>query len=92
PDPLPDGFPVSAELLLARIEQAICDTLSQVFASERPHPVRFVRRDTSLRQLDPFDKRTDLLQLTLDVEEEDAEPWSLSLAFPQGTLAEVLTT
>ncbi|MCJ2183246.1 FliM/FliN family flagellar motor switch protein [Novosphingobium sp. 1949] len=92
PDPLPDTFPVSAELLLARIEQAICDTLSQVFASERPHPVRFVRRDTSLRQLDPFDKRTDLLQLTLDIEDADAEPWSLALAFPQATLADVLTT
>jgi len=90
PDPLPDAFPLSAELLLGRIEDAIAEALTAVFGGEAQHKVRPMRRDTSLRQLDPFDKRAELLQLSLDVEEPGADPWSLSLAFPQPTLAEVL--
>lgn len=90
PEPLPDAFPLSAELLLGRIEGAIAEALSAVFGGEVQHKVRPMRRDTSLRQLDPFDKRAELLQLSLDVEEPGADPWSLSLAFPQPTLAEVL--
>lgn len=90
PDPLPDRFPVSAELLLARIEGAIAATLSQLFSHETATLVRPLRRDTSLRQLDPFDMRADLLQLSLDIEEAGAEPWTLSLAFPVTTLGPLL--
>lgn len=89
PDPLPDAFPLSAELLLARIEEAIAGALTTVFGGDE-HKVRPLRRDTSLRQLNPFDKRAELLQISLEVEEPGAEPWSLSLAFPQPTLAAVL--
>lgn len=85
PDPLPEAFPLSAELLLARVEEAIAGGLSAAFGPE--NKVRPVRRDTSLRQLDPFDKRAELLQLSLEVEEPGVEPWSLSIAFPQPTLA-----
>lgn len=88
PDPLPETFPLSAELLLARIEDAIAGALSAAFGADRK--VRALRRDTSLRQLDPFDKRTELLMLSIEVEEPGLEPWSLSLAFPQATLAEVV--
>ncbi len=96
PDPLPETFPVSAELLLARIEGAIATTLTQLLPhlqlpqGDVPQTVRTLRRDTSLRQLDPFDKRADLLQLGLEVEEEGVEPWSLSLAFPIATLATLM--
>lgn len=91
PDPLPDTFPLSAELLLTRIEEAIASALTIVFGAE-DHKVRPLRRDTSLRQLNPFDKRADLLQLSLEVEEPGVEPWSLSLAFPQPTLAAIMAT
>ena len=91
PDPLPEAFPLSAELLLGRVEEAIAGALTAVFGGER-NKVRAMRRDTSLRQLDPFDKRAELLQLSLEVEEPGVEPWSLSLAFPLETLAEVLVS
>lgn len=90
PDPLPETFPVSAELLLSRIEGAIAGTLGELFSTDTPNPVRTLRRDTSLRQLDPFDKRADLLQLSLEVEDAGSEPWSLSLSFPIASLAQVL--
>lgn len=85
PDPIPDTLPLSAELLLVRLEETIGAGLTAVFGGE--NKVRTLRRDTSLRQLDPFEKRQDLLQLTFDVEEPGFEPWSFSLAFPQPTLA-----
>ncbi|KHK93727.1 flagellar motor switch protein FliM [Novosphingobium malaysiense] len=87
PDPLPETFPLSAELLLTRLEQAIAGALTTVFGGEQDHTVRPLRRDTSLRYLNPFDKREDLLQLSLEVEEPGFDPWSFSIAFPQATLA-----
>ncbi|MCJ2178262.1 FliM/FliN family flagellar motor switch protein [Novosphingobium album (ex Hu et al. 2023)] len=91
PDEIPDSFPLSAELLLARIEQALAEALTMTFGGEEDHKVRPMRRDTSLRYLNPFDRREDLLQLSLEVEEPGVEPWSFSLAFPQQTLAAVST-
>ena len=92
PDPLPDSFPLSAELLLARLEEALAEALTAVFGGVEEHKVRSLRRDTSLRYLNPFDKREELLQLSLEVEEPGVEPWSFSIAFPQSTLATVTAT
>ena len=91
PDPLPDAFPLSAELLIARIEQTVAEALSAAFGGGAEHAVRAFRRDTSLRHLAPFERGEDLLQLSLEVEEDGFDPWSLSLAFPQATLAGVIT-
>ena len=90
PEPLPETFPLSAELLLARLEHAIAEALTAVFGGGDEHKVRAMRRDTSLRYLNPFDKREDLLQVSLEVEEPGIEPWSFSIAFPQPTLAAVM--
>lgn len=98
PDPLPDGFPLSAELLLARIEGCVADALTSALAgagAPRPdhaddHRVRPLRRDTSLRQLDPFPASADLLTLSLEIEEPGIVPWSLTLALPTETLEAAL--
>lgn len=90
PHPLPDSFPLSAELLIGRIEATVADALSVAFGGNAEHTVRPVRRETSLRQLAPFDRNEDLLQLSLEIEEAGCTPWSLSLAFPQATLAALI--
>lgn len=105
PDPLPEAFPLSAELLLSRIEGALAEALAGALAgaqgptgeanTDERLAVRSQRRDTSLRQLDPFARHTELLRIVIDIEEPDSagdtsEPWSLALAFPLATLAEVL--
>lgn len=87
PDPLPDAFPLSAELLIGRIEDGIASALGAAFGGGEMHRVRAMRRDTSLRQLNPFARGETLLQVSLEVEEPGAEPWSLALAFPLPTLA-----
>ncbi len=91
PHPVPESFPLSAELLITRIEATVAEALSLAFGGGTRHAVRPLRRETSLRQLAPFDRHEDLLQLTLDIEEAGCEPWSLSLAFPQATLGSLIT-
>lgn len=90
PKPLPDAFPLSAELLVGKLEEALAAALSAALGAA--HPVEPRRRETSLRQLAPFAEDEPLLQLTLEVVEAGggAEPWSLALAFPQATLAAAL--
>ncbi|WP_404482534.1 FliM/FliN family flagellar motor switch protein [Novosphingobium sp. BL-52-GroH] len=90
PEPLPSAFPLSAELLLARIEEAIATALSAGLGGDAAHMVRPLRRDTSLGQLAPFAPAEPLLQIVLEVEEPGAQPWSLALAFPLSTLAAAL--
>lgn len=90
PDPLPGAFPLSAELLLARIEDAIAVALSAGLGGDETHLVRPLRRDTDLAHLAPFAPSEPLLQIVLEVEETQAQPWSLALAFPLSTLAAAL--
>lgn len=89
PDPLPDAFPLSAELLLGRIEATLAEALATALGGEQPLQVVPRRRETSLRQLDPFAMNAELLQLAIEVEEEGSAPWSLTIAFPIATLAAV---
>jgi flagellar motor switch protein FliM len=89
-EPLPAAFPLSAELLLARIEEAIAAALSQGLGGDETHRVVPLRRDTSLAHLAPFAPAEPLLRIVLEVEEAEAQPWSLALAFPHATLAAAL--
>lgn len=88
PEPLPESFPLSAELLLTHLENGLAEALGAAFANgggeQFMHPLR---RDTSLRQLDPFPADTELLALALAIEEPGLPPWSLRLAVPVTTLA-----
>ena len=94
PDPLPESFPLSAELLLAHIETCVAEALSFALDGQggEEHRVRPLRRDVSLRQLDPFPAHADLLTLSLDIEEPGLSAWSLTLALPTTTLAAATTT
>ena len=91
PEPMPEAFPLSATLLLDQIESCLADALGAALDAQGTYLARPVRRDTSLRQLDPFRRDEDLLMLSLDVEEPGFAPWSLQLAFPVTTLAAATT-
>lgn len=89
PDPIPEAFPLSALLLVDQIETCLGQALGAALEGPTPYLARSLRRDTSLRQLDPFPRGEDLLMLTLEVEETGFAPWSLRLSFPVATLAAV---
>lgn len=90
PDPLPRAFPLSAQLLLTRMEETIAAALSAGMGGDEVHRVQPLRRDTELAQLAPFALTEPLLRIALEVEEPGMEAWSLTLAFPLGTLASAL--
>lgn len=86
PDPLPDTFPLSSELMIGRIEALVITRLAAALEC-REGDVTMARRDGSLIQLAPFADGTPLVIADLVVEEDGRDPWALSLAFPQATLS-----
>jgi flagellar motor switch protein FliM len=86
PSSLPKEFPLSADLMIGRIEQllATCLALSLGGASS---PVRSIRRDASLAQLQAMPDATPVASLMLNVVEQGRMPWAITFAFPLDTLA-----
>lgn len=86
PNPLPSAFPMSAELLIQRLEQTIAAALQEALGGGALS-VLPMQRDTSFVQIAPFAPGETVFDLSVSVEEPGCEPWTLSLAFPQATLA-----
>lgn len=84
PEPLPEAFPLSAELFVTRLEAAVAAALGEALGQA---PARALRRDGSLDALAPFDADRTLAMLTLEVTEQGHAPWSLTLAVPLDALA-----
>lgn len=87
--PLPQAFPISAELMMARIELLIVQRLGQAMGSEADEAVRAVRRDGSLTELAPFTAAPRLAVMVLEVVEGVRAPWTITLALPFSTLADL---
>ena len=86
PKPLPDSFPLSADLLVQRLEQTIAAALQEALGGGAL-TVAPVQRHTSFVQISPFGASETVFDLSVSVEEPGCEPWALSLTFPQATLA-----
>lgn len=84
PEPLPDAFPLSAELFVARLEAVVASVLGEVLACA---PARALRRDSSLDALAPFVADRTLATLAVEVTEHGHAPWTLTLAVPLDALA-----
>ena len=87
--PLPESFPMSAELMMARIELLIVQRLGQAMGTEADGAVRAVRRDASLAELAPFAATARLAVIALEVSEGGHVPWSITLALPLSTLTDL---
>jgi flagellar motor switch protein FliM len=79
PSPLPTAFPLSAELMVARLEGVVAGALGQALAL----PVHPLRRDGCIAQLAPFAEDEQLGVITLDVDDPGRAPWSVTIALPQ---------
>jgi flagellar motor switch protein FliM len=83
PDPLPDAFPLSAELMIARLEDLIAGRIAEAFELDA---LAALRRDGSLAQLAPFADGTPLIMAEMTVTEDGRDPWTIALALPAATL------
>ncbi len=89
-EPLPECFPMSAELLITRLESLIARCLGLALGREEGSAIRTLRRDGSYAQLAPFADDCPLAVMTITVEEAGGEAWSITLAFPIASLAPLL--
>ncbi|MCX7284077.1 MAG: hypothetical protein NTX28_08520, partial [Novosphingobium sp.] len=95
PASMPKEFPLSAELMIGRIEKIVAASLSTALSGSvgagaggpaaRPD-VRAVRRDANVGQLQAMPGTTPVAELTLKVQEQGRKPWNITLAFPMDTL------
>jgi flagellar motor switch protein FliM len=83
PDPLPPTFPLSAELLILRIEQTIAAALRDALGGTLE--VTPLGRDINLGAIAPFTAGETVIELSVTVEEPGCEPWTIALAFPEAT-------
>jgi len=94
PAPLPERFPMAAELMVGRLELLIADHLGAalaVTAGRAPGapipPITPLRRDSNLAMLAPFPETQPLALMTMEVDDGSPLPWQISFAMPMGTLA-----
>jgi flagellar motor switch protein FliM len=87
PSPLPDAFPLSAELMVARLEGVVAQAVGPALAMAGA--VQGLRRDGSIAQLAPFPDSETLGAITLEVDDPGRTPWKIVLAFPQAVLVKL---
>lgn len=92
PSPLPDEFPGSADLMIARIEGLLVDRLGAALGLEGPAAPTPLARSGALQQLRPFSTTEPVAALELEVTEPAGDSWLLILALPLPTLAEAFGT
>ena len=85
--PLPDAFPLSAEMMVERLEALVLDCLSDAFNLPG---LRTAARGTRLAELARFPAATRLVVLQLEVADGARNPWHLTLTVPIGQLPELI--
>lgn len=89
PSPLPEAFPFSAELLIARLEAIVAAAASEAFGAQVGGSIQAIARNGDLAQLSPFAGGTPMVALTIEIHEAPAA-WTLTLAFPLASLTDLV--
>lgn len=85
--PLPESFPLSAEIMIQRLDRILVDCLSRGLAV--PDLVS-MRRDCRLFQLMPFPADTRLAAMRIEITEGARAPWQVLIAVPLDQLPSLL--
>lgn len=81
--PLPDAFPLSAELMIQRLEDMVARSLGDALGQG---DLRAVKRNSRLGELAPFPAGARLIVLRVEVMEGTRNPWKLLVALPLAQL------
>ena len=84
---LPDSFPLSAELMIVRLETLAITALASAFGLTWPGAISPLRRDGSLAALAPFAAGTELAIQHFTISEAGGSDWTMTVATPLATLA-----
>lgn len=87
PSPLPRELPLSAELMVQRIEMLVAPPLAAALGLEGP--IRTLRRAASMAELAALADDTALAVLTFSIREGSRPAWTLRLGFPMTALADL---
>lgn len=87
PSPLPRELPLSAELMVQRIEALVTPPLAAALGLEGP--IRTLRRAAAMADLAAMADDAPLAVLTLAIREGARPPWTLRLGFPMAALADL---
>jgi flagellar motor switch protein FliM len=90
PKVLPAALPLSAELMIARLEALVAAALAQALGHCDAAEIRALRRAAQLSELAPFPAGARIAVLRCEVAEENRAPWQLTLALPQTMLPKLL--
>lgn len=85
--PLPERFPHSAELMIAKVESLLAKALGTALGQGE---LRALRRDARLAELAPFPAGARLAVLPIEVMEGAKAPWRLTIALPLAMLPKLL--
>jgi len=77
--PLPQAFPLSAELMIGRLEQLVVDCLGEVLDQPALHAIK---RNGRIAELAPFPAGARLAVLPIEISEGASKPWRLLIAAP----------
>ena len=86
---MPEVFPLSAELMIQRLEASITQSLGEALGHA---DVRALCRHASLAELAPFPAGAKLIALQLEVLEDAKAPWRLTFALPLASLPKLLAS
>lgn len=90
PAPLPAAFPLSARLMIERIEALIAAALAAALGHQGDQAVQAQRRATRLAELGAYPAGMKLAALTLELGDGSTAPWRLTLALPLTMLPKLL--
>lgn len=84
PRPLPRELPLSADLMVQRLEAVLAVRVGEALGG-RP-AVRPLRRDSTLAQVQPYAPGTRLCVVTMEISEGSRAPWTMRMALPSAAL------
>ena len=89
PSPLPAEFPVSADLMIERLQTLLIGEVGAELQPGKPDALAPVRRNGSLALLEPFPRDEPVAMLEIDVTEPGGDTWQITLVLPVPTLGTV---